>query len=329
MKKRCLVVLSGFLIFGAAGSAQRGEPLRLVETIGLEGVEGRIDHFSADVQGQRLFVSALGNNTVEVLDLKAGKRAHSIKGLSEPQGVLYLRKFNKLLVANAKNGKAVIFDGESFAPLGQLDFSQDADNLRYDNAAKLAYVGYGDGGLGILDPASAQRVGDIKLAGHPESFQLEAMGTRIFVNVPDAGQIAVVDRAKRAEVAKWPVPGASANFPMALDEAHQRLFVTCRNPAQVMVFDVTSGKVIERLPVVGDADDKFYDASRRRIYISGGEGAISVIEQSDADHYRVAAKIPTASGARTSFFVPEFGRLYLAVPHRGQQGAEIRVYEAM
>ncbi len=277
----------------------------------MPGVEGRIDHFAVDTKGQRLFVSALGNNTLEVLDLRTGKRLKTISGLHEPQGVTYVSEFNKVFVANGKDGSPI--------------FTDDADNVRYDRATKRIYVGYGDGALGIVDAATAKRLGDIKLDAHPESFQLEASGPRIFVNVPKAGHIAVVDRERRAVVAKWPVTTARANFPMALDEAHQRLFVTCRRPAELLVFDMASGKQVTSLPVVGDADDMFYDLSHHRIYISGGEGFISVVEQRDADHYQVIAKIPTASGARTSFLIPDV-RLYLPVPHRTNQAAEIRVY---
>jgi DNA-binding beta-propeller fold protein YncE len=242
--------------------------------------------------------------------------------------VLYVPEFNELFVANAKDGVCRIFDGQSLRLVGTVDFSDDADNIRYDRAAKLVYVGYGNGALGIIDARNGKRLGEIGLAGHPESFQLETSGTRIFVNVPAAGHIAVIDREKRSVVSKWPLAGAEANFPMTLDETHHRLFVTCRMPPQVIVFDTASGKVVARLPVVGDADDMFYDSSRGRIYVTGGEGFISIIEQRDPDHYSLIAKIPTASGARTSLFVPELGRLYLAVPHRGRQGAEIRVYQA-
>ncbi len=327
MKRSLATILSTLVALVVAAHAQQSAPLRLVQTIPLPGVEGRIDHFAVDTKGQRLFVSALGNNTLEVLDLRAGtgKRVHTISGLHEPQGVSYASEFNKIFVANGNDGSLRIYDGSSFDPIATLDFKDDADNVRYDRAAKRIYVGYGDGALGIVDAATGKRLGDIKLDAHPESFQLEASGPRIFVNVPKAGHIAVVDRERRAVVAKWPITTARANFPMALDEAHQRLFVTCRRPAELLVFDMASGKQVTSLPVVGDADDMFYDLSHHRIYISGGEGFISVVEQRDADHYQVIAKIPTASGARTSFLIPDV-RLYLPVPHRTNQAAEIRVY---
>ena len=327
MRKCFLTLLVAFTVCLARGQAQPAEPLRLVQTIPLPNVEGRIDHFGVDTEGERLFVSALGNNTLEILDLRAGRRIRNIDSLAEPQGVSFVREFNKVFVANGKDGSLRIFDGNSFQPITRLDFTDDADNVRYDRVTKRIFVGYGDGALGIVDAASGKRLGDIKLDAHPESFQLETSGPRIFINVPKAGHIAVVDRERRAVIARWPVVTARANFPMALDETKHRLLVTCRKPAELLVFDIALGKQVTSLPVVGDADDMFYDPQRHRIYISGGEGFISVIEQRDADHYQEVAKIPTASGARTSFFVPESRRLYLAVPHRGGQDTEIRVYE--
>jgi len=328
MKKFHIILLTILLALIIKVQAQEGTPLRLVQTIPLPEVEGRMDHLAADLKGERLFVAALGNDTLEVLDLREGKRIHSITGLQEPQDVLFIPEFNKIFVTNGEGGTCDIFDGDSFKLIERVRSLEDADNIRYDAAAKYIYIGYGSGALGVLDATKGKHAGDIKLAGHPESFQLEKSGPRIFVNVPTASQIEVVDREKRAVVATWPFKDAQANFPMALDETNHRLFVGFRKPAKLIVLDTESGRVVANLDSVGDADDIFYEATHKRIYMSGGEGFIDVFEQSDADHYRILAKIPTASGARTALFVPELGRLYLAVPHRGSQGAEVRVYEA-
>ena len=322
-----LILLMAAVMIGDI-KAQETAPLRFLQAIPLPGVEGRIDHLAVDLKGQRLFVAALGNNTVEVIDLKTGNRVHTITGLREPQGVGFIPESNKLYVANAKGGACDIFDGASFKQIKSVKFSDDADNVRYDAAARHVYVGYGDGALGVIDAASGERIGDVKLDAHPESFQLEKNGSRVFVNIPTARKIAVVDRAKAAVIGSWKVE-ARDNFPMALDEEHHRLFVATRKPAKLVVFDTESGRAVASLGAPGDADDVFYDAAKRRIYISGGEGAIGVFRQSDADRYEAVTKISAAAGARTSLFVPELGRLYLAVPHRGGQGAEIRVYEAL
>jgi YVTN family beta-propeller protein len=316
-----IIVLSLATVWGQSNG---GAPLKLETTIPMPDVQGRIDHFSVDLNNQRLFVAALENNTVEVLDVKGAKRLHTISGLHEPQGVLYVPGENKLFVANAKDGTCRIYDGSSFQLLQTIEFGDDADNIRFDALAKQVYVGYGSGALGVLD-LSGRRVLDIKLDAHPESFQLEK-GTRIFVNLPDSRKIAVVDRNKRAIVGQWKTSGATANFPMALDEANHRLFTVCRRPAVLLILNADSGAVVAKVLTVGDSDDVFYDPIRKRIYASGGEGAIAVLQQQDPDHYQEIARIPTVKGARTSLFVPELGRLFLAVRKQGAEDAAIRVY---
>lgn len=300
--------------------------LRMVQAIPLPVVEGRFDHFAIDLQRQHLFVAALGNDTLEVLDLREGKRLRSIKGLQKPTGIAFAPAPNRIFAASGDSAMCEVFNGDTLRLMQSVKSLPDADNVRYDSAAKYIYVGYGDGALGIVDAASGKRLGDIQLAGHPESFQLEKAGTRIFVNVPTARHLAVIDRIKRAVVATWPLKGARSNFPMALDETNHRLFIGCRDPARVLVYDTTSGRVTATLKIAGDTDDLFYDAARKRLYVACGAGFINVFQQNDVDHYTPIASIETAAGARTALFVPELKRLYLAVPHRGTQGAQIRAY---
>jgi YVTN family beta-propeller protein len=302
--------------------------LAQVQTIPLPGVEGRFDHFAADPKSNRLFVAALGNNSVEVIDISTNKVSGRIPDLPTPQGVAVAPDLKRLAVANDKDGSCRLFDASTLKPLASIDLKDDADNVRYDPGAKLFWVGYGSGGLAAIDPAKNQQVADVKLDAHPESFQLEPHGPRIFVNVPGAKQIAVIDRQARKLLTTWPIEGAAANFPMALDESHHRLFVGCRKPAKLLVLDTESGKLVASIDTVEDTDDLFYDAANRRIYLSGGGGAITVIAQDAPDTYKVLANLPTAAGARTSFFIPDTGRLYLAVPHRGAQQAEIRIFQA-
>jgi len=319
---RVLIIL---LASAALALGQGTQTLRLEKTIELPEVQGRIDHLSVDVKGQRLFVSALGNNTVEVIDLKAGKRAKTISGLLEPQGILYVPATDRLYVANAKDGSVRIFDAGSYEPLKTLDYRDDADNLRYDSGRKRVFVGYGSGALGEID-SDGSKTADIKLDAHPESFQLEKDSPRIYVNLPKSRKVAVVDREKRTIIAAWKTGMAFANYPMALDENDHRLFVVTRLPARLLVFDTNTGKIIQKLPAVGDCDDVFYDKSRKRTYATGGEGAISVFDQKDADHYSEVSRIATVKGARTGFFSPDLDRLFLAVRREGSQSAAIQVF---
>ena len=310
--------------------AQDTAALRQTQSIPLPSVEGRIDHMAIDLQGERLFVAALGNNTLEVIDLKTSKRTDEIQGLNEPQGVAYVPEGNKLLVTNGQGNTLDIYDAQSLTLLNQVELGDDPDNVRYDATTGYAYVGYGtgnDSALGVVDVSTGTKVTDIKLSGHPESFQLEENGQRIFVNVPTASHIAVVDRGKGSVVETWPLSDATENFPMALDEANHRLFVGTRSPAKLVVLDTETGKTITSLDASGDADDVFYDATNKRIYVSGGEGVISVFEQQDPDTYGLLGKVDTADGARTSLFVPESGTLYVAVPYSGSQQAEVRAFQ--
>jgi len=317
------------LVLGAmtihVGASQ--EPLTLVRSIELPHVEGRIDHLAYDAGTQRLFVAALGNNTVEVLDAKAGTHLRSLPGFREPQGIAIAIDARAVAVANGQGEGLQLLSGDTFQPGAVVRLGDDADNVRSDAAAKKLYVGYGDGALAAVDPAAA-KLGQVKLAGHPESFQLEREGTRVFVNVPSARQIAVVDRASMKVISTWPVSTAAANYPMALDEANHRVFIGCRRPAKVLVFDTGSGKETSAFDIVGDTDDLFYDAARKRVYVTGVEGFIDVVQDQGGDKFSRIARVPTAAGARTSLFVADQGRLYLAVPHRGNQKAEIRVFEA-
>ena len=309
-----------------AGAPQT--PLTLVGTIDLPRVEGRIDHLAVDLAAQQLYVAALGNNTVEVLDVKGHTHLKSLPGFREPQGIAVVPDAKVVAVANGQGEGMVFIDATDFHPLQAVRLGDDSDNVRYDAAAHRVFVGFGSGALASINPGDGKVLGEAKLAGHPESFQLERSGSRIFVNVPDANQIAVIDRTGMTVAATWPVVAAKANFPMALDEPNHRLFIGCRRPAKVLVYDTTTGKESGSFDIVGDTDDLFFDATRKRLYISGGEGFVDVFQEQEAGHFGRLAHIATAAGARTSLFVPDQSRLYLAVPHRGNQKAEIRIYEA-
>ncbi len=312
-----------------SSTPQDTRPLVLTEAIPLEGIKGRFDHFGTS--GRKLFVSALGNNTVEVIDISGRTLEHAITGVPNPQGVVYAPEANKLFVRSSK-GKLYIYDGTSFDLITAIDFHGDVDNLRYDAANKRVYVGYGDeetAAIGAVDATTNKRIEEeYKLGAHPESFQLETSGPNIYVNLPDLKQIAVINRSTHA-ISRWPLT-LEHNFPMALDEADHRLFVGTHEPARLAVFDTTSGHMITALPSVQDADDLYYDAARKRIYMAGGEGFIHAFQQKDPDHYQLLVKIPSALGARTAGYFGKgkkgFDRFYLAVPARADHGAEIWIY---
>jgi DNA-binding beta-propeller fold protein YncE len=315
------------LAVGVMETASGQGPLVLTRSIDLPAVEGRIDHLALDTARHQLFVAALGNNTVEVLDLEQGVRVQSLAGFPEPQGIVALPDLNLVAVANGQSGDLRLLDMATRQLRKTIPLSEDADNVRYDAAERRLYVAHGSGGISAIDAVSGRVLGEVGLGGHPESFQLERAGTRIFVNVPSAKHVAVIDRRDMKVVAAWPIAGAESNYPMALDEEGHRLFIGCRRPARMLVLDTGSGRRIGAFDISGDTDDLFFDASRKRVYVSCGEGFLDVFQQQDGSHFSRIAQVATAAGARTSLFVPEQRRLYLAVPHRGDQKAEIRVYE--
>ena len=271
---------------------------------------------------------ALGNNSLEVIDLRKSQRVHSITGLGSPQGVAYIPDADRIFVANDRGGICEFYDGKSFQRLSKIDLKDDADNARYDDHARQIYVGFGTGGIAIINAFAGKQVGSLDLGAHPEAFQLEKDGTRIFVNVPSSRQVMVVDRNKGQVLARWKTDLALANFPMALDEANRRLFVGCRVPPKLIVLDTQSGAVTAELGISNDVDDTFYDAKRHRVYAICGAGEIDVIQQTDANTYKTLTKVDTAKGARTGLFVPDQDTLFVAIPKRDSQRAEIQVYHA-
>jgi DNA-binding beta-propeller fold protein YncE len=321
-----VTLLAATIVALSSVYARNTSPLHLEKEIPLPGVWGRIDHFSADVRGQRLFIAALENGTVEVIDIRKGERSTEIKGLSEPQGVFYSSQNDTLYVASGGDGTLRIYDGTTLKLRQTLDFGADADNVRYDSHSGQILVGFGSGGLGLVD-ASGQKVATIPLKSHPESFQLEEGNSRIFVNVPKESAVAVVDRTKHTVIVKWGLDWTFANYPMALDDADKRLFVGCRLPPRLVVLNTDSGQVVAKLPVVGDTDDVYFDLTRRFVYVIGGYGAVDVFRMSDPNHCVHTGRTKTASGARTGLFVPALDRLFVAVPHRGSQAAKVFVYQ--
>ena len=325
-------------------------PLVLLEKIPLLNVNGRIDHMDIDIKNHRLFVAELENNSVDILDLhNNGKRLKTITdGIVEPQGIAFVPKLDKLFVSNGGDGKVNIFNATTYRLIDSIDFHNDADNIRYDNISKLIYVGYGQGNIGIINVTNDNLLKEIQLPAHPESFQIEinyaslsnklplngAYG-RIFVNTPDDNSISIINTTSDA-VSKWHLlqDNIHGNFPMALDQANHRLFVGTRDPPKLVVFDTNSsysgsGKIISKVNIDSDPDDIFYDSLNKIIYISCGEGFIDVFKQQDANHYSLIGKIPTKAGARTSLFVPELKRIYLAVPNfnaNNSSNASILVY---
>ena len=321
----CAFTVAGTFIGGSGGASAQSQDaaLRLEAKIPLGDVRGRIDHMAADINRRRLFVAELGNNTVGIVDLGQGKVLQTLGGLKEPQGVAYLPSADTLFIANGGDGSVRLFQGPNYTANGRIDLGEDADNVRVDPSNQHVVVGYGDGALAVIDGAARNKVGEVRLPAHPEGFQLDSATGRAYANIPNAHGMAVVDLPARKAVAIWPASGASANFPMAIENDSSHVLAIFRNPPKVGVFDKRDGSLIRMVDTCGDADDLFVDSKRHRVYVSCGAGVIDIF---DARSYDRLARIPTASGARTSLFVPELDQLFVAVRAGGSSPAAIWVF---
>jgi hypothetical protein len=298
---------------------------QLAQTVALPDVKGGFDLMAVDLVGRRLFLNAEDNNTTEVIDLAGGKLARTITGMQEPKWVVYRPELHKLYVANG-NGAVRVLNSRTFEPVRTIEFKEKANNLRFDAKTGELFVGVGKkfGAIGIVDTRTDSVTAEIPLANFPKQFEVE--GNFVYVNVPEANHVAVIDRRKKAVVATWPVEAAKGNIPMGFDRARHRLFIGCE-PGKLAVLDSSSGKQVAVLDIAPEPDGVWYDAKRRCIYISCGEGSLDVVRQVDADHYEFAGRVPTAKGAATSLFVPELEEMFVAVPQREGQGAELRAYK--
>lgn len=312
------------------------QPLRLVQTISLPSVKGRLDHIDVDVKGKRLFVAGLENGTLEVVDLQAGKSTRSIPGFKKPQGALCVPELNKLFVASGDDGMLRIFRGDTLELLDAIQLEPGPNRVVYEPHSKLVYVGYGGkdagkeyGEVGIIDAKNDKRIADIKVVAHPSELLLNKSGTTLFVFVSIANKIQVIDTEKRQVLSTWNVssqrPGDGA-----FDEEGSRLFIGTRTPPEMIVMDSRFGKEIAHLPTAEGMDGVYFDAQRKYVYVSGGRelpaGFAYVYRQKDVDHYDTVGKIPTREGAGTSFWSPELNRYYVAAPANDKQDAAILVY---
>jgi DNA-binding beta-propeller fold protein YncE len=322
----CLA-LAGWL---AAAAAQAADPpsLELVQTSVFKGKAGKLDHLALDAKRERLFLANTSNGTLDVVDLKAGKLIKQVSGQTGIQGVAYAADLDRVFVGLGSGGLCNVFSGADYKPLKTIKFTDDADNVRYDPARHLVFVAHAEKALGVVDARTFAVKADLSLPGQAEGFQIAPGSPRLYLVMPSPSQVLVIDTEKLETTATHPLKMAGGGHPLALDEANKRVFIGCRQAPMVVVMDMESGKEITGVAIPQDIDDLFYDAKRKRLYASCGEGYLVVIGQSDPDHYEVLEKIPTVKGAKTSYYDAAAGRLYLAVPRQqGQPGPEIRVYK--
>lgn len=330
LRATSLSVLAALLCGISFGQTQsRPETyLKLERVIPLAGVEGRIDHLAVDINGKRLFVAALGNGTVEVVDMARGEGSGTIKGLKEPQGLFYRQYNDTVYVATGGDGMLHAYNGRTLMPTGSIVLGDDADNLRYDHQTESLLAGYGDGAIAFLPwDLQGKPKAIVPLPAHPESFQISSDGSHLIINLPHDQSIAFVRIGSTKIESRWTHLGAESNFPMAVDRQRHRFFVACRAPAQLLELREDSPAVLRRIPTVGDADDLFVDETRNRLYVIGGEGYVDVVNTAPNAQMRSIGRIATAAGARTGLLVPAWNKLIVAAPHRGTEPARLLVFD--
>jgi len=326
-KSICLMLFcwGGFISSCHSQQTFGNNHLTVVKTIAFPHVKGRIDHLDINLKEQIVYVAALGNNSLEIADIKTGQLLHSIGGLDEPQGVGYIPQHDEVFVANGGSGVCEFYNAKTYEKVATIKLSSDADDVRYDSASKKIYVGYGNGGIAIIDADTHKQIGGISLPGHPEGFQLDKAINRLFVNVPDAGIIAVIDLNKQKLIAKWKTE-AGANFPMAIDTLNHTLFAGYRNPAMFITINGKTGKTLRSAKAVNDMDDLYYDTRSKELFISGGGGSINIFKQQQ-NGYKQLAAIATRHGARTSLLIPQLRLFVLAERASGNKDAELLIYK--
>lgn len=292
----------------------------------MPGVKGRIDHMDVNLKDKIVYVAALGNNTLEAIDLQAGKVIHSIKGLDEPQGVGYIPQTNEIFVANGGNGDCYFYNATTFEKTASLHLSSDADDVRYDSISETIYVGYGEGGIAVINARTHQQTGNVKLPAHPEGFQFDKSINRMLVNIPDKNMIAVIDLSQLKVIDQWTRSTPTANFPMALDTLRHYAIIGYRQPAKLVVFDSKTGNELSNNNMVRDIDDLYFDYQTKRLYISGGEGYINIFESQANNRFNKIANIPSSNGARTSLFIPSLKFFVLAERAAFNKPAQLTVY---
>ena len=349
MKKWYVVWCILSFLFTLSTHAQGDPPLRRVHTTLLPGYVGDFEHFAVDIKSNRLFLAAEDHKTVEVLDPRSGERINTINGFAQPHAILYLPDTDRLLVTDGNDdvGAVKLVSGTDYKILDAIKLPNGVDGAVYNPVNKYYYVeseSNEPGGkthvLNVIDTQNFKHVTDITLPGtHSEAMAIDRAGKKLFVNLSGTNEVGVVDLESRKLIARWPLPDAQAANALALDEANHRLFTASHKPPKLIVFDIDAGKVVASLPCVINNDDMSYDTARKRIYVTG-DGAVSVYSQRDSDHYERLSDIPTGYRAKTSIFVPELSRLYIAVASRGKRAAgklavaepgsnvEVQIYQA-
>lgn len=321
-------------LFSLTVQAQQSAPLTLSRTISLTGVQGKFDHLAIDIKGNRLFIAATGNHSVEVIDLTTNKVQQSITGLGKPHGLAWVEATGSLYVADGTLAELRVYTGTPLALSGKIKLSDDADDMVYDAAYRMLYVGHGGDAanparVAVVDTEHFTLVANLAVATHPEALEIDPHSGRVFANIADSNEVAVIATGSREITAHWKLTKAADNVPLAFDSEHQLLYVACRTPGTLIALDAGSGSEVASVASAAGADDLFYDPELRRIYLISGAGEVDAYQVDAAKTLLPLGVLHTAPGAKTALYVPSQKLLYVGVPTTGDHAAEIRVYSTV
>ncbi len=336
MKKALGIFFVLFFACALTSRSQEKPPLKLVATTPLPDFTGDFDHFAVDLKGKRLFLTAEDHKTVEVFDLE-GKRIHSITGFGQPHAAVVLSDGNIIVTDGDGFGSVALINGKDYTTMSTIKLPNGVDGAVFNPVNQYYYVESGSDEptakthvINIIDSKAFKLVGEITLPGnHSEAMAIDKAGKKMYINLAGADQVGVVDLDARKLIAQWPIPDAETANALVLDEPNHRVFIATRKPAKFFVYDTDTGKVVTTLPTAEMHDDMWFDTARKRIYVTGTE-TTAVMEQRDADHYSRVTDVPTGYRAKTSIYVPELNRLYIAVSGKGKPNPKmaLQVFDA-
>jgi DNA-binding beta-propeller fold protein YncE len=316
-------------------SAQTAPALQLSRTIALSDVQGKFDHLAIDLAGHRLFIAATGNHSVEVIDLATDRVQQSITGLGKPHGLAWVPETGSLYVADGSLGELRVYKGKPLVLAATIKLTDDADDMVYDGANHLLFVGHGGSdavnpaNVAVIDTSRFALVANLRVATHPEAFEIDPQSQRVFANIADSNEVTVIGTGTRAIRAHWKLTRAADNVPLAYDHEHKLLYVACRTPGMLIALDSMTGQEVASQPAAGKADDLFYDAALRRVYMISGDGEVDAFQVDETKHMYPIGVLRTADGAKTALFVSAQSLLYVGVPGTLEHSAEVRVYSTV
>lgn len=325
-------IVTACIIGTAAGAAH--EPLKLLGRTDIPGYTGDFDHLAADSKDNRLFVAAEDHGTLEVFNLRTGVHLRTLTTFDTPHGIFLVPGTDRMIVTDSGKGYSRILNTKTYQVEGRIRLALGADSSAYDPSTGRFYIVTGGGDVGMkvsylneIDPKTGHVYRKLQFdSDHTEAVRAEQQGDRLFVNIADKNYVAVVDKKTFKVTARWPIEGARTNLCMALDEADHRLFVVTRNPTKLFVLNTDNGDTVAALEAPAIVDGVFFDNVRKRIYVPGAVGEIGVYQETDPDHYREIARVPSAVGAKSGLFVPQMDRLYVAASPGKRVGGAVLWY---